>query len=81
MVEHLPFKQVADGSIPSTLNFDAPLAQLVEQLTLNQRVEGSSPSRRRVFFGGIADLLAFSKYKSAVQDGYNSGRVLFIGNS
>ncbi len=26
--------------------FDAPLAQLAEQLTLNQRVEGSIPSRR-----------------------------------
>lgn len=28
----------------------ALLAQLVEQLTLNQRVEGSSPSRRTSFF-------------------------------
>jgi hypothetical protein len=25
--------------------YDGPLAQLVEQLTLNQRVEGSTPSR------------------------------------
>jgi hypothetical protein len=54
VVEHLPFKQVADGSIPSTLiELNAPLAQLVEQLTLNQRVEGSSPSRRRFFTGII----------------------------
>jgi hypothetical protein len=28
-----------------TLNLYGPLAQLVEQLTLNQRVEGSTPSR------------------------------------
>ncbi len=43
VVEHLPFKQVVEGSIPSTLTIYAPLAQLAEQLTLNQRVRGSNP--------------------------------------
>ena len=48
VVEHVPFKHRADGSIPSTLilrhsRLNAPLAQLVEQLTLNQRALGSSP--------------------------------------
>ncbi len=31
----------------------APLAQLVEQLTLNQWVEGSNPSGRTLFFNGL----------------------------
>jgi hypothetical protein len=30
------------------------LAQLVEQLTLNQRVDGSSPSSPTIFFNGLA---------------------------
>ena len=44
VVEHVPFKHRADGSIPSILMLNAPLAQLVEQLTLNQRAVGSSPT-------------------------------------
>jgi hypothetical protein len=36
-------------AVPKTTLFIAPLAQLVEQLTLNQRVEGSSPSWRTNF--------------------------------
>jgi hypothetical protein len=53
VVEHLPFKQVVEGSIPSTLIknilINAPLAQLVEQLTLNQWVAGSIPARRILY--------------------------------
>ena len=30
-----------------------PLAQLVEQLTLNQRVEGSTPSRLTINYQGL----------------------------
>ena len=38
---------------------DAPLAQLVEQLTLNQRVRGSSPwrcSRKSLFHGDLQQI-------------------------
>ena len=36
--------QAVSGTVFSNFKFNAPLAQLVEQLTLNQLVEGSSPS-------------------------------------
>ncbi len=38
----------------------APLAQLVEQLTLNQRVAGSSPARRTIFEANFPHFLWFS---------------------
>ena len=45
--EHLPYKQRVGGSNPTrgsqTMCDNASLAQLVEQLTLNQWVQGSSP--------------------------------------
>ena len=33
-----------------------PLAQLVEHLTFNQRVEGSSPSWLTIYYAGVAEL-------------------------
>ena len=41
--EHLPYKEEVTGSIPVATTIDGSLAQLVEQLTLNQLVQGSSP--------------------------------------
>ena len=43
MAEHTPFKRRVESSNLSYLTITAPLAQLVEQLTLNQWVLGSSP--------------------------------------
>ena len=43
MGERLPYKQNVGGSIPSTSIYEL-LAQLVEHLTFNQRVAGSSPA-------------------------------------
>ncbi len=54
MVEHRVVASVVEGSSPFThpthiankdIRVGGPLAQLVEQLTLNQRVSGSSPER------------------------------------
>ena len=46
LVEHRIVAPVVVGSIPIAHPIhNGPLAQLVEQLTLNQLVEGSSPSR------------------------------------
>ena len=43
LAEHTPFKRRVESSNLSYLTITAPLAQLVEQLTLNQWVLGSSP--------------------------------------
>ncbi len=39
---------------------NAPLAQLVEQLTLNQWVEGSIPSGRTLFFNDLRQIKILS---------------------
>ena len=41
------------------LYLDGPLAQLVEQLTLNQRVAGSTPARLTSLFKGFTSLKPF----------------------
>ena len=41
--EHLPYKERVIGSIPIATTTFGSLAQLVEQLTLNQLVPGSNP--------------------------------------
>ena len=43
-LRHLPFTEVTGVRIPYGSPFFEPLAQLVEHLTFNQGVEGSSPS-------------------------------------
>ena len=46
------------GSNPASPAIYEPLAQLVEHLTFNQRVEGSSPSWLTIFneYAGVAEL-------------------------
>ena len=44
---------VVVGSSPIVHPILGPLAQLVEQLTLNQRVVGSIPTRPTIFGGGV----------------------------
>ena len=44
-LEHLPYKQGVDGSNPSETT-NSSLAQLVEHLTVNQKVSGSYPEGR-----------------------------------
>ena len=51
MVEHQPSKLDTWVRFPSPAS--APLAQLVEHLTLNQGVQGSSPWWRMIFFNNI----------------------------
>jgi hypothetical protein len=46
----LSFAMAEPQGFCPTRKKNAPLAQLVEQLTLNQRVEGSSPSWRIFLF-------------------------------
>lgn len=48
--EHLPDKKTVGGSSPSSRAKIAPIAQLVEQLTLNQYVPGSNPGGRFFYY-------------------------------
>ena len=43
-------------TIHYSLSLDGPLAQLVEQLTLNQRVAGSNPARLTIKNQGVTHL-------------------------
>ena len=45
---HFPLDN--SGDVIKVIKEGAPLAQLVEQLTLNQRVGGSNPSRGTFYF-------------------------------
>ena len=56
MGERLPYKQRVTGSSPVSSIFLESLAQLVEHLTFNQRVDSSSLSRLIAFFAGVAEL-------------------------
>ena len=51
MVERRLAKAEVAGSSPVFRSMFALLAQLVEHLTLNQGVRGSSPRRRTIFAG------------------------------
>ena len=53
--EHLPYKQGVTGSSPVSSIYES-LAQSVEHLTFNQRVDSSSLSRLIVGFAGVAEL-------------------------
>ena len=57
------------GSSPIGSTKYAPLAQLVEQLTLNQWVQGSSPWRRTKYGGGIAPARNLVLKTSGTRDG------------
>ena len=53
--ERLPYKQRVTGSSPVSSIYES-LAQSVEHLTFNQRVDSSSLSRLIVGFAGVAEL-------------------------
>ena len=55
MGERLPYKQRVTGSSPVSSIYES-LAQSVEHLTFNQRVDSSSLSRLIVNFAGVAEL-------------------------
>jgi hypothetical protein len=50
----LPVVGVSFSRMLNADSFPGPLAQLVEQLTLNQRVEGSNPSRLTLKNQGVS---------------------------
>ena len=65
-LEHLPYKQGVIGSSPISPTINAEIAQLVEQLTCNQQVPGSSPGFGTIFYGEVAKWLNATDCKSVL---------------